>query len=57
VFARHPNRSGAQLAAELRKQAVLVRHFSRPRIADFLRITVGTDDQCSRLIALARSLV
>jgi histidinol-phosphate aminotransferase len=34
-----------------------VRHFQKPRIQDFLRITVGTDEQCRRLIALARDLI
>jgi histidinol-phosphate aminotransferase len=57
VFARHPGRSGAELAASLRERGVLVRHFNKPRIKDFLRITVGTDEQCSRLIALARDLI
>jgi histidinol-phosphate aminotransferase len=57
VFARHPGRRGADLAAQLRQHGVLVRHFHKPRIADFLRITVGTQEQCSRLIALARSLI
>jgi histidinol-phosphate aminotransferase len=57
VFARHPRRSGAELAAGLRQRSVLVRHFNKPRIKDFLRITVGTDEQCARLIALARELV
>jgi histidinol-phosphate aminotransferase len=57
VFACHPGHSGAELAAGLRKHGVLVRHFAKPRIGDFLRITVGTEDQCSRLIAVARELV
>src|SRR5262245_14213902 len=57
VFARHPRHRGADLAAKLREQGVLVRHFQKPRIQDFLRITVGTEDQCSRLIAVARSLI
>lgn len=57
VFARHPARRGAELAGALRARGVLVRHFQRPRIEDFLRITVGTDEQCSRLIALARELI
>ena len=52
-----PRRGGAELAAELRKRGVLVRHFTKPRIADFLRITVGTEDQNARLIALARQLI
>ena len=50
VFARHESRSGAHLAARLREHGVLVRNFQKPRIEDFLRITVGTEDQCSRLI-------
>lgn len=57
VFARHRTRSGADLAARLRELGVLVRHFQKPRIEDFLRITVGTEDQCRRLLALTRSLI
>ncbi len=51
VFARHPARDGAKLALALRERAVLVRHFAKPRISDFLRITIGTPDECDRLIA------
>lgn len=50
VFARHPDFAGADLAAGLRERAVLVRHFAKPRIADFLRISIGTDAECDRLI-------
>ncbi|HEV2156499.1 histidinol-phosphate transaminase [Bradyrhizobium sp.] len=57
VFARHPAHEGAALAAALREQAVIVRHFSAPRISDYLRITVGTDEQIDRLLsALSRIL-
>lgn len=52
VFARKPGQAGAALAAALRERRVLVRHFARPaRIADFLRITVGTDEQTDALLA------
>ena len=57
VFARHRNHRGADLAARLRERGVLVRHFQKPRIQDFLRITVGTQEQCGRLIALLRALI
>ncbi|MFI5031415.1 MAG: histidinol-phosphate transaminase [Reyranellales bacterium] len=57
VFARHPRHRGAALAAKLREQNILVRHFRKPRIEDFLRITVGTADECDRLIALLRRLI
>jgi histidinol-phosphate aminotransferase len=56
VFARHPRHKGADLAARLRERGVLVRHFKKPRIEDFLRITVGTEEQCSRLIDVVRGL-
>ena len=51
VFARHPAHEGARLATALRQRAVIVRHFSAPRIADYLRITVGTDEQIDRLLS------
>jgi histidinol-phosphate aminotransferase len=57
VFARHPQHGGADLAARLRHHGILVRHFQKPRIADFLRITIGTDEQCRRLLAVEGSLV
>ena len=57
VFARHAGRSGAALMAALRERGILVRHFSKPRIADFLRITIGTEEECGRLIEAVRGLV
>jgi len=51
VFARHPAHQGAALAAALRERAVIVRHFSAPRISDYLRITVGTDGQIETLLS------
>jgi histidinol-phosphate aminotransferase len=50
VFARHPQRDAAELAALLRERAVLVRHFKQPRIAQYLRISIGTREQCSLLV-------
>src|SRR4030081_2765162 len=56
VFARHPAQAGAALAAALRERAVIVRHFTAPRISDHLRISVGTDGQIDRLLsALSRA--
>ena len=50
VFARHPQRDGAELAAALRARAIIVRHFKAARIDQFLRITIGTDEQCATLV-------
>lgn len=57
VFARHPEHDGAALAGWLRERAILVRHFKRPRIDQFLRITVGTSDQCESLIKALKACV
>ncbi|PFH09536.1 histidinol-phosphate aminotransferase [Collimonas sp. PA-H2] len=50
VFARHPRHDAAKLAASLRGDGIIVRHFSSARIAQFLRITVGTDEACQALL-------
>ncbi|QID18775.1 histidinol-phosphate transaminase [Nitrogeniibacter mangrovi] len=57
IFARHPQHAGADLAAALRERAIIVRHFNAPRIRDFLRITVGTDDECDLLVAACEAIV
>ncbi|MGY8680492.1 histidinol-phosphate transaminase [Bradyrhizobium sp. UFLA05-153] len=57
VFAHHRSQGGADLAAALRQRGVLVRHFKKPRIENFLRITVGTEEQCGRLIDVLRGLI
>lgn len=58
IFARHPNYAGEQLAASLRAQAVIVRHFKKPaRIADFLRITIGNPAQNQALMQALRTFL
>lgn len=49
VFTVHNQRRGSDLAAALRQRQIIVRHFNKPRIEDYLRITVGTDAQHQRL--------
>ena len=51
IFARHPQRDAAALAAALRERHVIVRHFHLPRIEQFLRITVGSPEQNAALLA------
>ncbi len=50
VLAQHPNIEGAQLFAGLRERGVLVRHFNTDALNNFLRITIGTDDEMDSLI-------
>jgi histidinol-phosphate aminotransferase len=56
VFARHPGKDAATLAACLREQGVIVRHFKQQRIAQFLRITIGTPEQNQALLDALQDL-
>ena len=49
VFVRHPDHTGQALAAALRERAILVRHFSGPRVSDFIRITIGSKAELDHL--------
>ncbi len=50
VFAKHSSMSGRDIYSALKEQGILVRHFNKERISDFVRITVGTDEETTVLI-------
>lgn len=55
LFVSHPKRSGKELLDGLRARDILVRWWGKARIADYLRITIGTDEEMDRLVeALAQ---
>jgi len=56
LFATHPQQPARALQAQLRDKGILVRHFEQPRIAEFLRITIGTAEQCQQLVAALREI-
>lgn len=49
IFAAHPKYDGEKLFLYLRQQGIYVRHFNSPRISQYLRITVGLDEEMERL--------
>jgi histidinol-phosphate aminotransferase len=57
IFVRHPQQDAAGLAARLRERSIIVRHFSLPRIEQYLRITIGTDAQCGLLAAALEEIL
>lgn len=57
VFATKSGFSGSFLYEELKKRRVLVRHFSKPRIDDYLRITVGTREQVDILLEELKTII
>jgi len=50
VFARHKKSKAESIASKLREKAIIVRHFKQERIQEFLRITIGTAEECEALI-------
>lgn len=57
VFATHPHYDAATLAKQLRDESIIVRYFNKPRIDQFLRITIGTDAQNNRLCEVIAELM
>ena len=57
VFARHPRHDARALLEGLREAGILVRHFSAPRIDQFLRISIGTDYDAVALLNALRCLL
>ena len=51
LFASTKRKDGRTLYKKLKENGVLVRHFDAPRIADWLRITIGTPQQMQGLLA------
>lgn len=56
VFARPKDGDASVVASALREQGIIVRHFDKPRIAEYLRITIGTAEQNNRLIDALKAL-
>ncbi|MBC7377163.1 MAG: aminotransferase class I/II-fold pyridoxal phosphate-dependent enzyme, partial [Burkholderiaceae bacterium] len=57
VFARHARFSGRDLQQQLRARGILVRHFAKPRIDEFLRISFGTAGECEALVRALRDVL
>jgi len=57
VFTQHPRHPAAKLLAALREKRILVRHFTQPRIANHLRISIGTQHECEALVAALKVIL
>ncbi|HEY7886124.1 MAG TPA: histidinol-phosphate transaminase [Cellvibrionaceae bacterium] len=58
VLARPPaGVDASNVMQQLRERKIIVRHFNKPRIKDYLRITIGTDAQMARLIEVLTDLL
>lgn len=57
IFTKHPKHDAAVVAAKLREKHIIVRHFKLPRIDQYLRITIGTDEQCDELVKAIKEIL
>ncbi len=57
LFVHHPQHDALGLKTHLRAKNILVRHFTAPRIEDYLRITIGTHEACEALLEALSDIV
>ena len=67
IFVKAPNKtsvaksepciSGADLMAALRERGILVRHFNKNRIADYLRVSIGTDEEMDAFLEACAAII
>jgi histidinol-phosphate aminotransferase len=58
VFVKHQDLSGELLSKRLREHNIIVRHFKSPnKIADYLRITIGTNQEMKALIEAIKQIL
>lgn len=57
IFAKHEEISGDEIFNKLKAEKIYVRHWNKDRIGDYLRITIGTDEQMDRLFDKLKEIV
>ncbi len=57
VFATHETTTAESLYKKLKKEGVLVRYFNKPGIDNYLRITIGTDEQMERFVGKLKGIL
>ena len=57
IFAKHPDLDGEYIYKSLKDRGILVRHFTKERIKDFNRITIGSTDEMEEFINTIKLIV
>ena len=50
IFATHKTAKAKDIFEAAKKKGIYVRYFNKPRISEYLRITIGTFDEMEKLI-------
>ena len=57
IFATHSDYNAGDLAAGLRQHGIIVRHFKAERVQNFLRITIGTQEENQQFLSVFETLL
>lgn len=57
VFVKHESIQAEEIAKKLREQKIIIRHFKQARIDNYLRITVGKQEECESLVEVLKKIV
>ena len=57
LFVKSDKIGGRELYEKLKDRGILVRHFGNPRISDYIRMTIGTDEQMDQCLAAIRAIL
>ena len=57
IFAKHASVPAEHIFKELKSRNIYVRYWNKPRISEYLRITVGTDEECDTLVANLKEIL
>ena len=55
LFVRHPDREAADIYKAAKEEGIYLRYFAKPRIDQYLRITIGTDEEMKRLLSFLKN--
>jgi histidinol-phosphate aminotransferase len=57
IFIKPPNIKGADFFATLREKGILVRHFNKEKIKDYLRVSIGTDKDMDTFLDVCEKII
>lgn len=57
IFTKHDQMSGLEVFTQLKERHILVRHFSNPVISDYVRITIGSQEEMEKVVENLKEMV
>ncbi|MBQ7348730.1 MAG: histidinol-phosphate transaminase [Clostridia bacterium] len=57
IFAKHDKVGGKELYLKLKERGILVRHFDKQRICDYVRITVGSNEEMRAFVKATKDIL